>query len=164
MWTLIHSLQIFRYILLVNMKMPRMIDIMQKYLRVAIGEVDEIDNLIPDWISMYIINSEDVDSNNTLYPRFEEQGKLFKYYLLGYDTPFIALLFSDQITLIFLAFVCTMPFIYLGMKVCKKSFKITRKLKDLWLEFWWNAPLRTFTELYIEISFGFFLNSLNVRN
>ena len=35
-------------------------------------------------------------------------------------------------------------------------------MKATWDSFFWNAPLRTFTELFIEISLGFFLNTLNV--
>ena len=35
-------------------------------------------------------------------------------------------------------------------------------MSELWQSFWWNAPIRTFTELYIEICLAFFLNVLNV--
>ena len=64
--------------------------------------------------------------------------------------------------ILFITFLLTLPFIYTGMKLFKKTKSISKKLENLWSEFWWNTPLRTFTELYIEISFAFFLNSLNV--
>ena len=33
----------------------------------------------------------------------------------------------------------------------------------MWADFFYNAPLRTFIELYIEISLGFFMHTLNIR-
>ena len=76
MWGLIHSLQIFRYILMVNLNMPKLVDIILKYLAVAVGEIDEIEELMPDVISTYIIEPSDLNTNFTLYPRFEENGNL----------------------------------------------------------------------------------------
>jgi len=76
LWCLIHSLQIFRYILMINLSMPKLVDIILKYLPVAVGEVDEIENIMPDFISTYVVDSSDLNTNYTLYPRFEENGKL----------------------------------------------------------------------------------------
>ena len=76
MWGLIHSLQIFRYILMVNLDMPKLVDIILRYLAVAVGEIDEIENIMPDVVSTYIIDSSELNTNYTLYPRFEENGNL----------------------------------------------------------------------------------------
>jgi len=74
MWTLVHNLQIYRYILMVNMDMPKLIEIIMKYLAVAVGEIEEIHKLVPDIFSSYILNAEEMDYNFTLYSRFIENG------------------------------------------------------------------------------------------
>ena len=58
--------------------MPVMTDILMQYLAVVIGEVDEIEELMPDLVSSYLINEEDLNYNVTLYTKFEENGKLKK--------------------------------------------------------------------------------------
>jgi len=75
MWSLIHTLQIYRYILLINIKMPRLIDIFLKFLAITIGEVDEVESLMPDWFSLYIIDPSDLRYDTTLHSRFENNGK-----------------------------------------------------------------------------------------
>ena len=75
MWSLIHVLQAFRYILLVNIKMPLLIGVLMKYTGVVVGEVDEIESFVPDIVNTYIINSTDINPHTILYERFEENGK-----------------------------------------------------------------------------------------
>ena len=77
MWSLIHVLQVFRYILMINLNMPKIVDILMKYLAVVIGEIDEVEELVPDWFSNYVIsNPADLNVNITLYSRFEENGMI----------------------------------------------------------------------------------------
>lgn len=75
MWSLIHVLQAFRYILLINIKMPKMTEILMKYLAVVVGDVDEMEEMIPDIFNTYIIDSDSLNVNVTLYTKFEENGK-----------------------------------------------------------------------------------------
>ncbi|CAI2381883.1 unnamed protein product [Moneuplotes crassus] len=154
MWSLIHALQVFRYILMINIEMPKMVDILMKYLAVVVGEIDELESMVPDWFSQYIVNATDLSVNITLYNRFEVNG---------YDTPFLALLFSQQMTIIFGSFIVSLPIVYFGKKYFKKISFFKRKMGEIWTSFFWNAPLRTFTELYIEICLAFFLNTLNIQ-
>jgi len=81
---------------------------------------------------------------------------------LGYDSPFLTGIFSKQMTMILTITILIIPVIIIGVRVFKKCPLITKKLNGIWASFFYNAPLRTFTELYIEISLGFFLNTLNV--
>ncbi|CAI2376366.1 unnamed protein product [Moneuplotes crassus] len=154
MWSLIHALQVFRYILMINIEMPKVVDILMKYLAVVIGEIDDIEAMLPDWFSQYVVNTTDLSVNVTLYDRFEANG---------YDTPFLALLFSKQMTIIFGSFLISLPIVYFGKKYLKKIPSINRKMNEIWTSFFWNAPLRTFSELYIEICLAFFLNTLNIQ-
>ena len=176
MWSLIHVLQVFRYILMININMPVMTVILMQYLAVVVGEVDEIEELMPDLVGSYLIKEEDLTYNVTLYTKFEENGKSmiifentqchnYSYYNfanIGYDTPFLALLFSRQMSIILISTLISIPFILVGIKFLKKIPCIYKKLMEIWTGFFFNTPLRTFTELFIEISLGLFLNTLNV--
>jgi hypothetical protein len=75
MWSLIHVLQVFRYILMININMPQMIEILMTYLAVVVGEVDEMENMVPDWFGKYVVNTTDLGINITLYTRFQDHGK-----------------------------------------------------------------------------------------
>ena len=75
MWSLIHVLQAFRYILLININMPILINILMEYLAVVVGEVDEIEEIMPDLFNTYVIDGDALNTNMTLYTRFEENGK-----------------------------------------------------------------------------------------
>ena len=75
MWSLIHALQALRYILLINVRMPLLINILMEYLAVVVGELDIIETAIPDFISMFIVDSDKIHENSVLYDRFQENGR-----------------------------------------------------------------------------------------
>ena len=162
MWSLIHVLQVFRYILFINIKMPRMVSTLMQYLAVVVGEVDEMEEAVPDIFNSYIIDGESLNSSITLYPKFQDNGNFHDIIILGYDSPFLTILFSKQMTIILLSTIISISAIVIGVRVFKNYPMITNKLNSIWSSLFYNTPLRTFTELYIEISMGFFLNALNV--
>ena len=139
---------------MMNIDMPKVIGIMMEYLVVVIGEIDEIEELIPDVLNIYVLDSEDLSKNMTIYPKFEENG---------YDTPYLNDLHGKQILMFSVIIFIFIPLIYVLRKLCKNVKYCRNKLKTTWSDFFWNAPVRTFTELYIEISLGFFLHTLNIR-
>ena len=162
MWSLIHVLQVFRYILFINIKMPRMVSTLMQYLAVVVGEVDEMEEAVPDIFNSYIIDGESLNSSITLYPKFQDNGNFHDIIILGYDSPFLTILFSKQMTIILLSTIISISAIVIGVRVFKNYPMITNKLNSIWSSLFYNTPLRTLTELYIEISMGFFLNALNV--
>ena len=107
MWSLIHVLQSFRCILMMNIDMPKVIGIMMEYLVVVIGEVDEIEELIPDVLNVYVLNSEDLSKNMTIYSKFEQNG---------YDTPYLNDLHGKQILMFSIIIFIFMPMIYVLRK------------------------------------------------
>ena len=92
MWSLIHVLQVIRYILMMNIKMPKVIDIMMKYMVIVIGEVEEIENLIPDILNIYFLDSSELNKEMHIRPNFQ------KY---GYETPYLTDLYGKQILVAF---------------------------------------------------------------
>ena len=110
MWSLIHVLQVFRYLLMMNINMPKLIGILTEYLVIVIGEVDEIEELIPDILNEYVLDSDDLTQNMTIYSKFEENG---------YDTPYLNDLQGKKIFMFTVALVVFVPMIYLLKKLCK---------------------------------------------
>ena len=75
MWSLIHVLQVFRYILMINLEMPKLLDILMKYLAIVIGDFDGLQDQIPNLVTKYIVNMTELSVNVTLYSRFDDNGK-----------------------------------------------------------------------------------------
>ena len=88
MWSLIHVLQAFRYILMINIKMPKIIDILMEYMAVVVGEVEEAEKIVPDVINIYFLNSSDINDKMYIQSSFQ------KY---GYETPYLTDLYGRQI-------------------------------------------------------------------
>ena len=59
LWSLVHALQIFNYLLLLNINFPSNLNTFTNYLAVATGSVPEVTSYIPD-VSDYIINADNV--------------------------------------------------------------------------------------------------------
>ena len=47
-------------------------------------------------------------------------------------------------------------------KYFAKVPSLRKRILATWTELFWKTPLKTFTELFIEISFGFFINLQDV--
>ena len=153
MWSLIHVLQIFRFMLMININMPYLMSLIIEYLAVVIGEIEEIDELVPDVYNMYVIDSDELNQNAVILERFEDNG---------YSEPYLTDMFGRQALLLTVNIIFWIPFLYLLMYLSKNISKLSVKLVRVWSELFWNVPVRAFTELYIEISLGCFLHSLNV--
>jgi hypothetical protein len=154
MWSLIHVLQLFRYILMINIKMPGLIAIVMKYLGVVIGEVDEMEEIFPDVLDTYIINGASLNVNATVLPRFAEYG---------YESPYVNQLHGKQITMFTAFIIIGIPLVYFLSKIFKNVKYLGPKFGGMWVGIFWNGPIRTFIELYIEICLAFFMHTFNIR-
>ena len=153
MWNLIHMLQVFRLILMININMPILISVMMDYLAIAVGEIDELEQFIPDIYNTYIINSDELNEDAIMVGRFKQNG---------YEKPYLTDLFGKQAFVISAIVIVGVPFLYLLVKSCTAKPMLNSKLIRIWIDLFWNTPIRMFTELFIEISLGFFLQSFNV--
>lgn len=81
MWSLIHSLQIIRYIYMVNVKVPRVLDVFIKYLAITIGEVDVLYEKVPK-VAGAIVSDSDLHSNARISQRFVDSGKILVIFRL----------------------------------------------------------------------------------
>lgn len=142
MWTLINTLQYFRYILLINIKFSKSIAILSQYLAVVVGEIQELENVFPDILNEYVINQNDIHEGSVIYPSFVNGG---------YSSPFLTDLNGRKVIMIFTITTITMVLLFIGMKVMKNVKHIGKRLRKNWQELFWNAPIRSLIELYFEL-------------
>ena len=107
MWSLIHVLQVFRFILMINIHMPELIPVMMDYLAVVVGEVDELEQFIPDIYNVYIIDSDELNNNAVVLGRFKENG---------YDKPYLTDLYGKQAFMISTVVIVGVPLLYFLVK------------------------------------------------
>ena len=153
MWSLIHALQVFRFIFMININFPKLISVIMDYLAVVVGEVDEVEEHIPDIYNIYIINSDELNKDAVVIGQFKD---------IGYEKPYLTDLYGKQFFYFSAAVIIGVPLLYFIKMSFKAIPKVQNKFIKLWDDLFWNTPIRIFTELFIEISLGFFLHSLNV--
>ena len=61
LWNLTHLLQIFRVIILINIYFPSLIIQFSIYLKIASGDIEELNDLVPDVLLDYILVKEDLN-------------------------------------------------------------------------------------------------------
>jgi len=111
LWSLVHALQVFNFLLYMNINFPQNLRSFGGYLEVASGEIEELQQFVPDLLS-YILDYDEIEEDwDVLQESFKEGG---------IETPYIIISYSKGMTLmLFLAFI-TLPFVYLLHKLCKK--------------------------------------------
>lgn len=60
---------------MINIRMPLLVDTLMSYLAVVVGEVDEMEEMVPDLLNDYVLQKRSLRVE-VLYPRFEDNGKV----------------------------------------------------------------------------------------
>lgn len=117
------------------------------YLSVATGDVDEIKGIIPD-MTEYILNIRDIeeDSDSEKLPSKFIENEIGGYFIIAMGKTFTIWCFSAFLVL---------PTLYVLHKVCKK----VKLWEDLMSAFFFNTPLRTVTEMYIDLALQIIVNT-----
>ena len=125
-----------------------MVVIFAQFLKVASGDIEELEDYIPDIIMQYIIDKDSLTRLN---------GVMKDKYSDNYDikSPYYLEHFSRQIFSISVLSTASIFICYVGYKL---FHKITR-FKINFDEFFFNAPLRTMTELYLDTMLICFINT-----
>lgn len=113
---------------------------------IASGDIDELNQMIPD-MSDYIISKDDVSDtidNENLYYKFKDND-VPPYFLYGY---------GKKLTLWCIGYILILPASYFLHKLCKK----VKFWEEVVGNFFFNAPLRTIIEMYIEIVLQVLIN------
>ena len=110
MWNMIHVLQVLRLILMIDIQMPRLISMTIDYLEIVIGEIEELEDVVPDPFNEYIIDSEQLNENAFVPDNLEKHG---------YEKPYLTDLYGKQFIIIAGVFILLVPSAFLLMHSCK---------------------------------------------
>ena len=141
LWGLVHALQVFQFLLLMNIDFPPNLAGFASYFSIASADTGSlgIREYIPD-LKSFLINVEDIEGqydNEMLPPKFVEKG-LSPYFMIAYN---------DKLSMWSCALFILLPILILMSKLCKKV-KIWENILG---GFFFNGPLRTLTEMYFEM-------------
>eukprot|EP00347_Sterkiella_histriomuscorum_P006839 403351236 len=147
LWGLVHALQVFNFLLYMNIDFPDNVMLFSKYLMVASGDIDEFNQYIPNVADM-IVNQDNIverSDNDKLQQKFQDNTKISK----------LLFAFGQKLTLWCVGLLVFLPIILLLNKLCKKI----RLWEQLVSQFFFNGPLRTFVEMYIELILQVIINT-----
>jgi len=111
LWSLVHALQVFHFLLYLNIEFPQNLISFAQYLQVASGEIEEFQQFIPDILGFFIDYDTIQEDWDVLQERFIEGG---------IETPYVMISYSKGFTLVLFVTLVTLPFIYLLHKVCRR--------------------------------------------
>ena len=75
MWSLIHVLQLFRYILYINVGSSSIMSTLISYLAIVVGDIGDYESYLPDVLNEYLLNSTVISKDQILYQSFIDNGK-----------------------------------------------------------------------------------------
>ena len=149
-----HALQVFRYVVLVNVLLPAVLVDFCGYLEVTTGNVEEFEQFIPDLVTQIAINMDQMEkAKDTFYlhEKFEHDG--------GIESPFMGVLYARGISMGVFGLLVVTPIVWAARRICKKC----KLWSNIWNSVYFNGVLRTLVEMYIELALGMCLNLRNMR-
>ena len=148
LWGLVHALQVFQYLLLLNINFPPNLPGFVSFFSIASGNTGSIglNSYMPD-IKKWLINVNDINGqfDNELLPPSFVAGGISPYFIIAY---------SDQLNTWILMVFIALPLLLLMSKICKKITAFENALGG----FFFNGPLRTMTEMYFDMVIQIFVN------
>eukprot|EP00347_Sterkiella_histriomuscorum_P013631 403363980 len=134
-----------------NIDFPNNVQTFSGYLKVASGDIEEKQQYVTN-IADYIINIKHVE-------RPMDNEKLQQKFIDDEVPPYFIVAFGLKLTFRCLGFLIILPFSLILNKLCKKV--------KLWEEiigaFFFNLPLRTFIEMYIELILQVVINTQFIK-
>lgn len=149
LWGLVHALQVFQYLLLMNIDFPPNLPAFCSYFSIASGDTDSmgVTDYIPN-IKNYLIKVEDIEGQydmELLPPKFVE-NEISPYFIIAY---------SDKLSIWILAIFIMLPILISLSKMCKK----VKVFENILGGFFFNGPLRTLVEMYFEMVITIVVNT-----
>ncbi|CDW72132.1 UNKNOWN [Stylonychia lemnae] len=129
---------------------PPQISMFTSYLTFSSGDID-LKSFVPSVIKMIIIEEdvyEPVDSQQFYY-KFQADDL----------TPYVAISYGEKISLWMVSILVILPFTIL----LNKKFKTIKLFQDLVQGFFYNVPMRTFMELYLELILIVLINTQFIK-
>lgn len=60
---------------MINISLPAIVDIFMQYLAVVVGEIEEIQDLMPNFFTQFVVNEDDISEDEHLYRKFKQNGE-----------------------------------------------------------------------------------------
>ena len=60
---------------MINISLPAIVDIFMQYLAVVVGEIEEIQDLMPNFFTQFVVNEDDISEDEHLYRKFKQNGR-----------------------------------------------------------------------------------------
>ncbi|CDW85864.1 cadg multi-domain protein [Stylonychia lemnae] len=154
LWGLVHALQVFNFLLYINIDFPENVELFSEYLSVASGDMEEFNTFIPNIADIIISQDELHDPRDLaiLDEKFQDSE----------ISPYFIIAFGQKLTLWCVGLLLILPLALLFHKM----FKNVKFWEDIVAAFFFNVPLRTFVEMYIELILQVLINSkfIKIRN
>ena len=141
----------FNFLLYMNIDFPENVQIFSQYLQVASGDIQELNQYIPN-VADYAINIHKIEDN-------ADSEKLNPKVIEDEISPYFIIAFGQKLTLWCIGLLVILPTMLLLNKLCKK----VKLWEDMVSSFFFNAPLRAFVEMYIELILQVIINTQYVK-
>ncbi|CDW87978.1 cadg multi-domain protein [Stylonychia lemnae] len=151
LWGLVHALQVFNFLLYMNIDFPDNVLLFSKYMQVASGNVDELQNYIPN-VADYMVYEENISE-----PKDQEQ--LQESFKENDISPYFLISFGQKLTIWTFGLLIILPIVLTMNKLCKKI----KMWESVLGQFFFNGPLRTFIEMYIELILQVIINTQFIK-
>ncbi|CDW72275.1 fu domain containing protein [Stylonychia lemnae] len=151
LWGLVHALQVFNFLLYINIDFPENVSVFSDYLSVASGDIEEFDTIIPNFSNLLI------DENQLNEPY--DQYILDEKFKNNDISPYFVIAFGQKLTLWCIGILLILPITLILNKICKK----VQFWEEIISGFFFNAPLRTFVEMYIELILQVLINTKFIK-
>ncbi len=145
LWDLVHALQVWQLIALIDLNVPPNLEIFNEYLGIASGDMEEVQEVIPDFSQLLIVEEDMVVHADSLASEMLKRGV---------ESPYVLIAFGKSLTLWFVTVGCILPMVYLLHQICRN----VALWQGVLSEFFWGTPIRVFLELYVDICIALFIN------
>ncbi|CDW87181.1 cadg multi-domain protein [Stylonychia lemnae] len=133
-----------------DIEFPPQVSMFTSYLTIASGDID-LQSFVPSVMKMIIIEED-------LYEPIDSQKFYYKFQADNL-TPYVAISYGEKISLWMVSILVILPFAL----ILSKKFKTVKLFQNLIQGFFYNVPLRTFIELYLELILIVLINTQFVK-
>ena len=76
LWDLIHVLQTCRYLLMIQIALPGVLQQFMEFLKIVVGEIEEIEDILPNFFTWFILNEDDIGKDQSVFSTFRQNGNI----------------------------------------------------------------------------------------
>lgn len=151
LWGLMNALQVFQWVICLNIKFPPNLPAFVAYFALANGDPSTIGIKLPE-ITEWLIDVDDINGqydNEIMSPAFVEQ-EMSPYFIIAY---------SSQLSMWIFGIFLVLPVLLVLVRMCKKI----KMFEEMVGTFFYNGPLRTLTQMYFQMMIQILVNTSFIK-